>query len=157
VRFTRKWFTADFIQKQHKNIEIRQVYVWILTLDKKIVIVGKKDGTWQFPGGHPNEGETLVETAAREVFEEAGLNISKSREDLTFFGYYLIEINDDVFIQTRFMIKLDQSSEELKLNTDNEVLGDNIARVCIVSLNEVVKLIPWLGSTEEYNTVKHMI
>lgn len=35
------------------------------------------EGEWAFPGGHLEFGETVFETARREVQEETGLNIEK--------------------------------------------------------------------------------
>ena len=56
------------------------------------------DGTWGTLGGGMNLGETIVETAKREVFEESGLVV----DDLELFGIYSGEHcvitypNDDV-------------------------------------------------------------
>jgi len=38
------------------------------------------NGLWQTPGGKPDPGETLAETARRETFEETGLRITAPRE-----------------------------------------------------------------------------
>lgn len=42
------------------------------------------DGKWGTPGGGMNFGETFVETAVREVYEETGLTV----RDLELFGVY---------------------------------------------------------------------
>lgn len=39
---------------------------------------GQSEGEWQFPGGHLEVGETVLECAAREVREETGLKISEA-------------------------------------------------------------------------------
>ena len=45
----------------------------------KILLIGAKDDDekmfWSFPKGHQEDGETDVETALRETFEEVGLNV----------------------------------------------------------------------------------
>ena len=42
----------------------------------EVVICGRNsDGVWGLPKGTPNEGETLEETAIREVSEETGLEV----------------------------------------------------------------------------------
>lgn len=44
--------------------------------DGKVLLVERAKppaGIWAFPGGHVEAGETLVEAAARELFEETGM------------------------------------------------------------------------------------
>ncbi len=48
------------------------------------VLLGKRinahgQGTWAFPGGHLEFGETIAECAVREVEEEAGMKITSLR------------------------------------------------------------------------------
>ena len=44
---------------------------------------------WGFPKGHVDKGETLVQTAKRETYEETSLNISKLnpgfKQEVTYF------------------------------------------------------------------------
>ena len=45
--------------------------------DLEVVLTGRtSDGTWVFPKGTPDEGESIEETAIREVREETGLDVS---------------------------------------------------------------------------------
>ena len=44
--------------------------------DKKILLLERKDGIWEFPGGGIDWGETPQESAKREVEEETGLKVS---------------------------------------------------------------------------------
>jgi len=42
----------------------------------EVVLAGRdSDGTWVFPKGTPDDGETVEETALREVREETGLDV----------------------------------------------------------------------------------
>lgn len=40
-----------------------------------LIIKQARNGNWSFPKGHVEEGETEIQTATREVFEEVGLKI----------------------------------------------------------------------------------
>lgn len=51
--------------------------------DKKEILLGHSDNTYQFPGGHLEQGETLETCIIREIREETGIDIEK--EDLTLF------------------------------------------------------------------------
>jgi 8-oxo-dGTP pyrophosphatase MutT (NUDIX family) len=45
--------------------------------DLEVVLTGRtSDGTWVFPKGTPDAGESIEETAIREVREETGLDVS---------------------------------------------------------------------------------
>ena len=63
---------------------------------KHVLALVQHDGNWlctihkhrgiEFPGGKQEEGETLVEAAIREVYEEATIII----EDVKWFAYYIV-------------------------------------------------------------------
>jgi len=57
-----------------------RVGVAVIITRKNKVLLGKRKGshgagTWAFPGGHLEFGETIEETAKRELLEETGLQI----------------------------------------------------------------------------------
>jgi 8-oxo-dGTP diphosphatase len=69
-----------------KNISIRRplIGVAVIVIKDKKVLLGKRkyshgSGTWQFPGGHLEFGESIETCAHREVAEETGLTITNLR------------------------------------------------------------------------------
>lgn len=52
--------------------------------DNKWLMVRNKWRSWEFPGGHKENNETPFETARREAYEEAGLDIC----NLQYVGFY---------------------------------------------------------------------
>lgn len=150
-----KWNESNKIKSEHTSLEVKQVYGWIVTKDGHLVLVSKDNVKWQFPGGKPNSGESLLETLTREVFEETSLDISNMKKE--FFGYYEIVSEDKPsYLQIRYLVVCDKDSNELKLGISNE---DEIQRsedvvkyVNCYNIKDTLKLIPWLGETEEYKT-----
>ena len=63
---------------------------------QKILMVHRWDGRIGFPGGKVDEGETLVEAAKRELFEEVGLK--ENIKDEVFCSFELGSINVHVFV-----------------------------------------------------------
>lgn len=54
----------------------------------EVAIAGRHaDGTWVFPKGTPDDGESIEETAVREVAEETGLEV-RIRAPLTITEYW---------------------------------------------------------------------
>lgn len=50
-----------------------------LVTDKIQERIQKQSMCWQFPGGHLENGESVIECASREVFEETGLKVKALR------------------------------------------------------------------------------
>lgn len=157
------WITSDHILEEHKNIKINQVYVWVKTNDNKIIMVSKDGNKWQFPGGHPNTGESPEMTAIRELKEEAGLDISKSESSITFFGYYLVSEPNETgttlvnILQLRYLISIPENSNELNLKpeeNEEEPVEKRINFVRPLTIEEACKYTPWLAKTEELSTFK---
>ncbi len=53
-----------------------------------VLLLKHKSGSWVFPKGHIEPGETLLEAALREVEEEAGVVATCPDEDATFVTRY---------------------------------------------------------------------
>ena len=45
----------------------------VVTRDGLIVVVNQRGSSWSLPKGHIEKGETALEAAKREIFEEAGI------------------------------------------------------------------------------------
>ncbi|MDU4327072.1 MAG: NUDIX domain-containing protein [Clostridium celatum] len=60
--------------------------------DKWIYVKHKERCTWEIPGGHRENNESIIETASRELFEETGANKFK----LTLVCIYSVERNEEV-------------------------------------------------------------
>lgn len=53
-----------------------------------VLLLKHKSGSWVFPKGHIEPGETLLETALREVEEEAGVVATCPDENATYITRY---------------------------------------------------------------------
>ena len=62
-----------------------------------LIIKQSRNGNWSFPKGHVEEGETEIQTATREVFEEVGLKV-KIKEGFRETIHYnpRLNVNKDV-------------------------------------------------------------
>jgi len=153
-KFSRNWFESKEILSKHIDLEVRQIYVWVVSKDSMVAIVTKDDGSSQFPGGHPEQAESNIETAVREVNEEAGLDISSYLSNLKFFGYYLIEENNEKYLQLRYLLQLPLSYEVYPLSMNER--SDEERPVALAQWVELTKLsdyIPWTKELEEYEKV----
>lgn len=76
-------FGAFLLSGENMNNHPR-IGVGVCLLKDGKVLLGKRlnahgQGTWAFPGGHLEFGETVAECAAREVAEETGMKITNIR------------------------------------------------------------------------------
>jgi 8-oxo-dGTP pyrophosphatase MutT (NUDIX family) len=164
TKYEISWTEAPEIQSRDLDKVCKQVYAWIITKDKYVVIVSKDGKQWQLPGGKPEQGETLQETAIREVREETSLDISGLSDDLRFFGYQTVkevESDEPPYLQVRFLLELDADAPTLEFDAQNEdteqPTADTIKFVGAVSLGELVERIPWLEGSPELTAVKSLV
>ncbi|GMK41271.1 hypothetical protein PCCS19_43270 [Paenibacillus sp. CCS19] len=75
-----QWYELEDIDH-----ELMKFAVIIATFHNQFIIIhNKKRGGWEIPGGSREEGEPIIHTASRELFEETGA----VRFELTPFGIY---------------------------------------------------------------------
>ncbi|PID30251.1 hypothetical protein CR983_02905 [Candidatus Saccharibacteria bacterium] len=155
---SRSWKSADHINEEDRELPINQVYVWIISSDGKIAVVSKDGKKWQLPGGKPIAGETPIETASREVFEETGVSINPEETPYKFFGYYDIVESDkygqnDRYLQVRYSVCLHEPSDLIALDPSNEdeeqMEAEQIQFADFVSPSELVRRIPWARESLE--------
>lgn len=158
IESTMTWNSSNVIKAEHENLRYTQVYCWIYTTDQKIILVSKDNIKWQFPGGKPIEGENMLETCYREVNEETNLDLNSFGIEPTFFGYYVIEERNkdtkektDEYLQLRFFVKINKSSTELNLATnEREDDLEQIISVKAFSFDEAGELIFWFTGSNEF-------
>lgn len=156
--FTRTWKSGSEIEPEDERIPVRQVYTWILTSDNCAVIVSKDGSRWQLPGGKPDAGESLVDTAVREAQEESGIDLSPYKDKLHCFGYYVVnEPNADPtdYLQVRMRVDLPLSNDMLYLDASGEAgvrqaPEELIRHVAAVSMRYLPDFIPWMPEVAEY-------
>ncbi len=70
----------------------------------EVVLAGRvADGSWVFPKGTPDPGETIEETALREVREESGLDVRIARP-LGTMAYWFIASGQRVHKRVHFFL-----------------------------------------------------
>jgi len=162
-KITREWRVIHEMPADDVDLPIRQVYTWLLTSDKQVVIVSKDGEKWQLPGGKPDAGEDAVQTAIREVYEETHVDIRPYQDQLNFFGEYTIEDSDSEvhpprYRQVRSWIQLPVAAHQLKLSTVGEAEGqrpeDAVRFVRAVPTKDILEYIDWLEKTDEYKALK---
>ncbi|MDR0977870.1 MAG: NUDIX domain-containing protein [Endomicrobium sp.] len=55
-----------------------------------LLVNSKRNGVWGFPKGHMESGETEIETASREIFEETGIKKIKFIDGFKYEDRYII-------------------------------------------------------------------
>lgn len=74
--------------------ESYQYVLVILYYKDKFVFVKNKKRKWEFPGGKKEAGETILDVAKREAWEEAGAVI----ENIQVVGYYKLPNHENVIV-----------------------------------------------------------
>lgn len=154
------WQQSPNIKNGHIRIKIAQIYCWLITNDKKIVIVSKNGKDWQLPGGKPDlaRNENMAQTVTREVLEETGLDITKKVAGLKQFGYYVVtEPDGQIILQIRTCLRLDVGVNDYKSSPPedkNQPDKDKVRYVKLASISQLLRLIPWMSESGEFKTLQ---
>lgn len=84
------------------NEKYTQVSGYIFNEKNELLIV-KNGNTWTIPGGHPEIGETKIETLEREIMEEACVTIN----NIKYLGAVEVVENGETYYQLRYTAKVD--------------------------------------------------
>jgi ADP-ribose pyrophosphatase YjhB (NUDIX family) len=97
------WFDPPFRPPLEQTTQALGV---CFTAEREIVLVTMKDEDWTLPGGTVEPGETLGQTLAREVREEACAGVL----DCAYLGCQLVEEHESglaPYYQTRFWARVE--------------------------------------------------
>lgn len=155
----------DNLKIDDLDFEVIRVKGLIINSDGDILIA-HNNGTYQFPGGHKEDDETLDDSLEREIKEETGISVesqgpfmSITTYDSNYFNqnkkvcnkiyYYVINTNetpnfeethyDELECQTDFnlfYISLNELQEFLNKSIDDGSLDINIGREMLLVLEE---------------------
>ena len=108
------------------------IILYDIHINKYFRVKGKKSNKWGFPKGHMEEGESEIDTARREFYEETGYNLpfssSMDKKYIVKNNIYFIVIiehcNDLIQISEEIPDK--NEIQELKWLSINDILSKNI-------------------------------
>ncbi|MBI2047522.1 MAG: NUDIX domain-containing protein [Parcubacteria group bacterium] len=95
----------------------------VLNKEGKVLVVNQKGTSWSLPKGHIDEGETTLEAAKREIYEESGIKKLKFIQELEVYDRYKIGKHggeDRLELKTIFMFLFKTIQYDLKpIDSDN--------------------------------------
>lgn len=154
-KIRREWIQSSQVLSEHKEIEVRQVSAWIVTIDNNVVLISKNGDKWTIPGGHPESGEDNNASLEREVLEESGVNIQHLSKDL--LGYYVIEESEgqvsESFLQLRYLVRLTSLVDETFQPSSN----DEVKFVNKFNPGDVINHVKWAKDSDDYKLLLHKL
>lgn len=148
-----EFFSPENIQCIYERSCGAIVYRKINDEYRYLVIKNKRSTHWSFPKGHVENGETLEETAIREVLEEAGIHITIIPGFMSTSEYMIqnkVEKTVNIFvaatndtnttiqeseIEDYAWLAFDNSVKRLKFDNDRKILSD--ARTFLIENNYI--------------------
>lgn len=99
--------------------------------EKGELLIVRNEKTWTIPGGHPEAGETYLETLNRELMEEACATL----QDINYLGAVEVVEGDETYYQLRYTAKV---KDLLPFKQEWE-----ISERLFVKLEDLPKYISW--------------
>lgn len=118
----------------------------------EILLLERHDGEWDLPGGHLEPGESLAETAARELLEETGLTVGTLQLLCVMLGEEAFHKGHNAYYVTA-LFRADAPSNALKLSEEHVdgrfyALGALPDRLSVSVRHAVAKLADTRGAVE---------
>jgi 8-oxo-dGTP pyrophosphatase MutT (NUDIX family) len=148
-RFLVRWIAGTTISAEHSHLPVQQVYAWLLTTGRQVVLVSKDGAGWQLPGGKPGPGEMHLQTMLREVKEETGLDLASCADAARLFGYYLVLDQEEgcEYLQLRMLLAL--AAGKLSFSTqepEDDPEEGKIRFIQLCPLEEIEAWMPWASA-----------
>jgi ADP-ribose pyrophosphatase len=129
--------------EQNKNVEKAGAIIFSSLDNHRIALLYRgKQQDWSFPKGHVEQGEESIQTMAREIKEETGLDV-KILQNLPSLDY--IHPNGNNISTKMFLV---QSEDDSKAKIENS--GDDIGWV---EINEVSKTLSYDNLKEYFEKI----
>jgi len=90
----------------------------VVNSDGKVLVVDQRGTSWSLPKGHIDDGETPLQTAKREIYEESGISDLEFVEELGSYQRHKIPNNgkgeDKSELKTIYMFLFTTTQNKLK-------------------------------------------
>ena len=112
----------------------------IINNKQEVVVVNQNHDSWSLPKGHIDKGETNLEAAIREIYEETGIKEPKLIKSLGSFG--------------RYRIGLDGSDDQTEYKTIHIFLFSSTQKI-LTPIDENNPIAKWVPYKEVTNFLTH--
>ena len=138
-------YNYDYLNEEDITEVSVRVKALIINSNKEILL-GKSDISYQFPGGHLEDNESLIEELKREVLEETGIELSNEEIDRPF--YKVTYLNKDYPIKGvnrkseiyYYVVNTDKEIDLSKLKlTENEIKNNyRVEKIPLLSSVDII-------------------